>query len=764
MQQSTPHLYLSALPFTSKDSFIYKQFIHRYSQILHMEVGQPLICPQIEYTMVKPSFSAVPHTLAFSPKDTQIATGFHDGEFWMWNYITGEINDQLVSQEDKIGIHSVVFSPDGGLVYRCYNDGLIETWDVETNDTIVESYEKITQGECRGSTISSDGRYIAFALMNGATLLHDNSSDSTHTIDDSCKEHCNMSFSPNGNWFALRGKVSRLWNTRTQTFFSPETSVPEPSAWKLLALANNYIVLEKKHNLSSDVEIWDLRTNKAVSLVEVDRRRSCHDATFTPDERYFINIDISANLHIHDMSTGNLIIRISLPRLIEPPSFGHSDFPLAIVVSPDGKYIALSMSDNTMRMLTWDSLFQTPLCDDNDDEEYKAEKVLAVWLKGHYVLLHMYVSKYRGHSIRILDTTKTLNHHKIHNSRIVAVSPEDDHWSIAYTVKPRGLRLWDIDGRKEITLDKTVHYTTPLAFSPTGDRLIVGELGRDIKIKVWDVHKRQLTGISRLPVRNLLRVDALAFSSTGTTFVVAYTTSDEQLLIEERDLVSKNLLRGPFIETVDFPTVKPIVFPSGNKHIVCMLYRSLKILDTSTGASICFDTISRGSRLSPNRKYAAWVPREKGNEVKLWDLEKDIMIDAPSFNDYINDNYRSRNDVSNFDFSTDSTLLCISHGNSHLKHVDIWDIGTGKLIIRPLPLYNVHDGGNIALHGDSLFSTVEDGSGKTWDFRVLKIMESLFDDHLNKSQFGMLPANINTAETIRQYVACFGEIFCINNS
>lgn len=119
IEESTPHLYLSALPFTPSGSFISKQFLPRYPHLLNIEVGQQVRSPPKTGLMKKNCSYAT--SLAFSPQGKYIATGFQSGEFWFWDGESGEILYQGKaakrgpSWEDPI--HSIVFSPDGQLVY-----------------------------------------------------------------------------------------------------------------------------------------------------------------------------------------------------------------------------------------------------------------------------------------------------------------------------------------------------------------------------------------------------------------------------------------------------------------------------------------------------------------------------------------------------------------------------------------------------------------------------------------------------------------------
>lgn len=98
----------------------------------------------------------------------------------------------------------------------------------------------------------------------------------------------------------------------------------------------------------------------------------------------------------------------------------------------------------------------------------------------------------------------------------LAVSPRNEHVSVAYN-NDHGLCVWN-DKKGELVLDKSSHYLTALEFSPLGDHLIYCD-GEGVKI--WDIDTYVLIG-GPYPVPEHPR--AIAFSSTGKSFVTAFET------------------------------------------------------------------------------------------------------------------------------------------------------------------------------------------------------------------------------------------------
>lgn len=158
---------------------------------------------------------------------------------------------------------------------------------------------------------------------------------------------------------------------------------------------------------------------------------SYHDDVVTavvvsPDGKHMASSSRDKTIKLWNTSTGNL----------QKTLVGHSDWVTTVVFSPDGKKIASSSSDNTVKL--WDV----------------STGGLLKTLKGHYSF--------------------AMN---------VAFSPEGKH--IAFGSYDNTVMVWDVttyDLRK--TLAGHNGYVTTVAFSPDGRYIASGSL--DQKIKIWD--------------------------------------------------------------------------------------------------------------------------------------------------------------------------------------------------------------------------------------------------------------------------------------
>ena len=109
ISSSTPHLYVSALPFCPKNSQISKKFGRRCSQVLKYVSEQNMSWPVIQHVL---HVESSVYSAAFSPDGKYIVSGSNKGIIQLWDAETGEIL-QLPLEGHEDVVWSVAFSPDG---------------------------------------------------------------------------------------------------------------------------------------------------------------------------------------------------------------------------------------------------------------------------------------------------------------------------------------------------------------------------------------------------------------------------------------------------------------------------------------------------------------------------------------------------------------------------------------------------------------------------------------------------------------------------
>ncbi|KAG2343516.1 hypothetical protein BDR05DRAFT_963087 [Suillus weaverae] len=107
---STPHLYLSALPFSPANSPLLRQFSARFPNTLRVAFGRDMNWPAVQ-TVLRGHTGEV-RSVSFSPDGTRIVTGSLYSTVRLWDAATGQpVGEPLRGHTDLVS--SVSFSPDG---------------------------------------------------------------------------------------------------------------------------------------------------------------------------------------------------------------------------------------------------------------------------------------------------------------------------------------------------------------------------------------------------------------------------------------------------------------------------------------------------------------------------------------------------------------------------------------------------------------------------------------------------------------------------
>ncbi|KAG2070981.1 WD40 repeat-like protein, partial [Suillus decipiens] len=123
---STPHLYVSALPFSPSNCPLSRKFSARFPNTLRVTVGRDMNWPAVQ-TPLRGHTSPV-SSVSFSPDGTRIVTGSRDKTVRLWDAATGQpVGEPLRGHTDSVW--SVSFSPDGARIVTASSDKTVRLWD-----------------------------------------------------------------------------------------------------------------------------------------------------------------------------------------------------------------------------------------------------------------------------------------------------------------------------------------------------------------------------------------------------------------------------------------------------------------------------------------------------------------------------------------------------------------------------------------------------------------------------------------------------------
>ena len=129
ISESTPHLYLSGLPFLPPRSTLANMLTAIFPNIAHVVRGQHEDWPSNQHVFRSHRKSVC--SVAFSSDGRHIVSGSEDETIQIWDAQTGaQVGNPL--QGHTSSVYSVAFSPDGRHIVSGSWDQTIRVWDAQT--------------------------------------------------------------------------------------------------------------------------------------------------------------------------------------------------------------------------------------------------------------------------------------------------------------------------------------------------------------------------------------------------------------------------------------------------------------------------------------------------------------------------------------------------------------------------------------------------------------------------------------------------------
>ena len=422
-------------------------------------------------------------SLAYSPNNKSVGMGAGDGSLFVWDLKTGEEVHRLIGHSKEV--FTISFNDNGSLLATGGDDGSICIWNKDLDGSSFSIRNRINTGNpiskvgftAYNSLLSAsyNDKSIIFWDLEGEKLSVINASipitsppfilsprgtlfayptednvihlvdSNTGVILDNIEGHHGyiscLSFSQDGE-FLLSGSWDKMVRLRRITCV-PKAKISHGSSVNTVSFDRSGSRILSS-SLDGTFSIWDSRTGSRIKTI-LGHNDAVSAAFFLPGSEAVITASWDHSVRTWNILSGQEVFRIP----------GILASVLSLSVSPDGRIIAIGGDDNTIKI--WNT------------------------------------------------ETGELNHTIFTDSWPTAMSIDNTGELLAYAILGKGLFVWDILSRKEVS--RIEQDATSISYSPSGRWLAVGSSNGDIT--VWDAQlKRRYYSL----VGHNNTVHALAFS------------------------------------------------------------------------------------------------------------------------------------------------------------------------------------------------------------------------------------------------------------
>ncbi|KAF4609723.1 hypothetical protein D9613_011955 [Agrocybe pediades] len=644
-KKSTPHIYISALPFCYKSNSVYQNYWLKTHGLL--EVNGTSLTQHCNGPIGVWKSNSTVYTVVLSPDGHTFAAGYANC-VEIRDVQSGEIVFSPLL-EDTVLIMSVVFSPDNCKFSAGSENGNIWIWDIQTASLITGPLN-VESRACKALAFSWDSQKLV--AYSGLTIeVWDASSGKVLSGPFKAKgggHYCTVSLAftrDDSNILLVSniGMVHILDAHSGSDLAEPFEVTNEGSTLRSTAISPDGTMVAAGYYMGT-IFVWGIHARTTICGPFVGHNGGVSALAFSHDGKKLISGSDDTTIRIWDVDTGNVVAG---------PFEGHTESITSLALSSDGTKLISGSWDQSVRL--WNvfsnesnialpcqsvTSYVRAVAWSPDGTRIASGQdygTIAVWSaqNGEAVMEPF------CHSLSILSIAFSPDGSRIsastwdgavvswdlrtgemvgepfqgHSKAVYSIAYSPDGSIIASGSDDHTIIIWDCSTGKMI--GNPLHHNGPLhsvSFTPDSNRLVSG--GEDGSIYVWNVHTGQ---IILGPIKgHKWEVFSVACSPDGTQFV---SGSDDGTICVW-SLTTGEMTAGPF-DAYCGP-VYSVAYSQGGTKIICgFSNKAVCVLDAETCnilATIDGHTSFVASvAVSPDG--SRFVSGSSDRSVRIWQLD-----------------------------------------------------------------------------------------------------------------------------------------------
>ncbi|KAF9564487.1 WD40 repeat-like protein [Agrocybe pediades] len=645
-KKSTPHIYISALPFCYKSNSVY----HNYWTKTHglLEVNGTSLTQQYNGPIGVWKTESFVNAVMFSPDGCTFASGDNNGVLHIQDIQSGEI----VFSPSKGYIQSIsalVFSPDNSKIAAGSSDGNIWIWDIQTANLIAGPLNLETEDKILSLVFSWDSRKLAIYTCFFIMIWDLSSSKVLFGPFETMAYRGSLAFTPDDSniLFVSGYGMVYILDAHSRSNLAESFGVTNKEAGEIgsSAISPDTTMVAIGYQ-EGTIYIWDIHARTIIHGLLVGHSKSVTALAFSHDSKTLISGSSDATIQIRDVGTS---------KIVAGPFKGHTDAILSLAMSFDGTKIISSSDDCSVCL--WNVFGNesniAPPCQSvtsavatvawSSDSTRIASgnwgSSLAVWSAqtGEAVMEPFH------HSSSILSIAFSPDGSRIsagtwdgavvswdlrtgemvgnpfqgHSGPVNSIAYSPDGSKIVSSSDKKIIIIWDCSTGKIIRkpLPHNNHQVHSVAFTPDGNRL-VWNVGR---IYVWDVHTGEILLDLDPRIEGHKEVISVACSPERNQFVSG--SRDGTLCVWS--ITTGKMTAGPFDARLG--DVHLVAYSGdGTKIIASGFYKkAISVLDAETGDILTGIAGHTGypTSVAVSPDGSRFISGSTDRSVRIWQLD-----------------------------------------------------------------------------------------------------------------------------------------------